>query len=217
MFVKRRFIGVFIAAVLVGSGSAIGTASLAKAPASHATVQVKPSPTPSVQPLATPQASPEPTSQTTTVVARTKAAPEQLRGDVLSISSLGLQAQVVPVGLTQSNAIDVPAGRQVGYWTGSAKPGTPGAVFLDGHVDGVFAKLSRLAVDQTVQLSYGGATFTYKVVHREVVQLAGIDMNRALSVYGNALEGLNIMTCAGKYISSQGTYDQRLVVYATRV
>jgi len=214
---KRRFIAIFIATVLVGSISTVGTGSLAKAPASHVSVQSPPPTTPSSQPVATPQASPSPAPRATPATAVVRAATPRIVGDTLSIASLGLQARVIPVGLTQSNAIDVPAGPQVGYWTGSAKPGTPGAVFLDGHVDGVFAKLSRLSVDQTLQLSYGGSTFSYKVVHREVVQLAGIDMDRALSVYGNALEGLNIMTCAGTYIPSQGTYDQRLVVYATRL
>lgn len=139
------------------------------------------------------------------------------QGDRLSISSIGLVAPIVDVGVTVTNNIDVPAGKQVGRWIGAATPGVPGAVFLDGHVDGVFAGLSHVTTGQTFSIMYGGQTFTYRIVAKETVPLAGIDMNRALSVYGGASEGLNIMTCAGSYVPSMGTYDQRLVVYAVRI
>ncbi len=147
----------------------------------------------------------------------TRAAMPTVQGDRLSMPSIGLVASIIPVGLTATNNIDVPAGKQVGRWTGAATPGMPGAVFLDGHVDGVFANLSRAAVGQTFSVVHAGQTFTYKIVHKEVVPLAGIDMNRALSTYGGASEGVNIMTCAGRYVPAIGTYDQRLVVYSVRV
>ena len=140
-----------------------------------------------------------------------------IKGDTLTIPSLGFAAPIVNVGVTSTNNIDVPAGLQVGRWVGGAQPGTPGAVFLDGHVDGVFARLSGVAVGQTVRVSFSGRTYTYQVVHKETVPLDGIDMRRALSVYGGASEGLNMMTCAGTFIPSMDTYDQRLIVYAVRI
>jgi sortase (surface protein transpeptidase) len=106
---------------------------------------------------------------------------------------------------------------QVGRWVGGAEPGEQGAVFLDGHVDGVFARLSGVTIGQIVSVSYGGQVYIYRVVHMETVALEGIDMRRALSVYGGASEGLNMMTCAGTFVPSMDTYDQRLVVYAVRV
>ena len=161
----------------------------------------------------------EPAQQRTAVVAAsaTRSSTSVTRGNHLSISSIGLVAPIVNVGVTATNNIDVPAGKQVGYWTGSAAPGAPGAVFLDGHVDGVFASLQRVSVGQTFSMIYSGQTLTYRVVHKEVVDLAGIDMNRALSVYGGAAEGLNIMTCAGNFVPSMDTYDKRLVVYTHRI
>lgn len=160
-----------------------------------------------------------PESHSITAIA-TAPAPRQaapvIRGNTLTVPSIGLAAPIVNVGVTATNNIDVPAGLQVGRWTGSAVPGAPGAVFLDGHVDGVFARLSRVAVGQTLSVSYAGQQFAYRVVHKEVVPLAGIDMNRALSTYGGAPEGLNIMTCAGSYVPATGTYDRRLIVYTVR-
>ncbi len=139
------------------------------------------------------------------------------QGDRITIPSIGLAASMVDVGVTVTNNIDVPAGKQVGRWIGAATPGSIGAVFLDGHVDGVFAKLGRVTTGQIFTVTYGNQTFAYRIVAKEVVPLAGIDMNRALSVYGGASEGLNMMTCAGSYVPSMGTYDQRLVVYSVRI
>jgi len=140
-----------------------------------------------------------------------------IKGNSLSIPSIGLQASVLEVGVTADNAIDVPSGSQVGHWVGSARPGQTGATFLDGHVDGVFNHLSGVYVGQTVRVNYGGQVYNYRVVHTEVVSLDGIDMTRALSVWDDAAEGLNIMTCAGTYVQSADTYDHRLVVYAVRI
>lgn len=165
--------------------------------------------TPSPAPTSQPVQSPQPTPHATVAVAKT--------GNIVTIPSIGLSAQIVNVGLTADNAIDVPAGRQVGYWTGSAVPGTPGATFLDGHVDGILAHLQRISVGQTFSVRFNGQTFNYQVAHTETVALAGIDMNRALSTYGGASEGLNMMTCAGTYVPAIGTYDQRFVVYAVRI
>lgn len=180
----------------------------ATAPAGKADVLATTAPTPSLASSSIPQPAPAvPSPRITAATVRT--------GNTLTIPSLGFSGSIADVGLTSGNAIDVPA-RQVGYWTGSSRPGTPGAAFLDGHVDGVFAKLSQLQVGHTFSVTYGGQIFRYSVVHTETVQLAGIDMNRALSTYNGAAEGLNIMTCAGTYLPSMGTYDQRFVVYAVR-
>jgi len=136
--------------------------------------------------------------------------------DKVSIPGIGLSSRFVTVGLTSANAIDVHPSL-IGWWNGSAQPGNPGAVFLDGHNPGVFSKLP--SVKQGAQISLtkaSGETFNYSVVHTEVVQLVGINMRAALSPYGGASEGLNLMTCVGAYNTETGTTDQRLIVYAVR-
>ncbi|MCA9334838.1 class F sortase [Candidatus Saccharibacteria bacterium] len=139
-----------------------------------------------------------------------------IKGDSISIPSIGLQAPVTKVGVTSTNAIDVPADVRVGHWIGSATPGASGAVFLDGHVDGVFAHLHSVKKGQMISVTYGKKQFKYRIVHTETVLFEAVDMAKALSVYGGDVEGLNIMTCAGKYDTAIGTYDHRLVVYAVR-
>jgi LPXTG-site transpeptidase (sortase) family protein len=220
-FMRRLPILLLIMSVFIGAAGFVSSALLMrpvysseKPVAEHAEVASSPLASPSPVPATAP--SEATLSQPAVVVAQvSKQVPAAVKGNTLSIPSIAFQGSIVDVGVTADNAIDVPA-TKVGRWIGSAQPGSPGAVFLDGHVEGVFAGLKRLSVGQTITMTYGGQTFNYKVASTEVVDLATIDMNRALRVYGGASEGLNIMTCAGTYISSAGTYDKRLIVYAVR-
>ena len=173
------------------------------------------SPAPSAQPK--PASSPKPTQpphRTTAPAAASKPAPAY---DKVSIASINLSAKFVTVGLTATNAIDVHPSL-VGWWNGSAQPGTPGAVFLDGHNPGIFSKLPKVKIgDQIIISKANGETFTYVVAYTVVVPLIGINMQTALAPFANAVEGLNLMTCVGSYNPKTGTTDQRLIVYAVRI
>ena len=212
---QRRF--VLVAALAIVSGFVYSANNLAAAPAD--TYAVQPSVVlQSVEPSSiSPTPMPQQAVTVRTATAASKPPVSVVGGNALSIPSIRFQGQIVDVGLTQDNAIDVPTGLQVGRWNGSAIPGSPGAVFLDGHVDGIFARLHQVAAGQTLSIDYNGQKYSYRVVYTETVLLDGIDMTKALSTYGGVSEGLNIMTCAGNYMPSHGTYDQRLVVYAVRI
>lgn len=134
----------------------------------------------------------------------------------LSIPSIGLVVPIIEVGTTAENAIDVPANSAAGHWIGSANPGNPGTVFIDGHVDGVFAKLGAVAIGQTIGIHQNETTYHYRIVSKEVTPLATTDMRQVLGGARSTSESLSIMTCAGTYVPSQGTYDHRLTVYAVR-
>lgn len=162
------------------------------------------------QPSAAPQPQQKPASQPA------RAATPAPAYDKVAIPSIGLSSRFVTVGLTSANAIDVHASL-IGWWNGSSQPGTAGAVFLDGHNPGVFSNLPSIQTGAQVTVAKAsGETLNYTVVHKETVQLAGIDMRKALSTYNGAAEGLNMMTCVGAYNARTGTTDQRLVVYAVR-
>jgi len=174
-------------------------------------VTVAPTPTPAPAPTPQPAPSPRKTAAQTPVP---KALPAH---DKVSIASINLSAKFVTVGLTTTNAIDVPTS-VVGWWNGSAQPGTSGAVFLDGHNPGVFSNLPKVKIgDQIVISRATGEIFTYSVVSSIVVPLIGIDMQAALAPFADAAEGLNLMTCVGPYNPKTGTTDQRLIVYALRI
>ncbi|MFZ1301811.1 MAG: class F sortase [Candidatus Microsaccharimonas sp.] len=143
---------------------------------------------------------------------------------VLTIDALGIRSRIMPMTVNASNAIQAPVNIfDSGWYKGSANPGTKGAALIDGHASGatrqgLFAYLDKLEPGDKITIERGsGQVLTYAVVHEEVVPLDGIDMNKALRPYGDATEGLNLITCTGTWIPSQKTYDKRVLVYAERV
>ena len=143
---------------------------------------------------------------------------------ILKIDSLGINARVRPMGVNSIGAIQAPVNiYDSGWYSGSSKPGTYGAMFIDGHASGatrqgLFAYLDKLQTGNIVSIEKGdGEVLNYKVVHVETVSKDGVDMNKVLHTYGGAKEGLNLMTCTGKWIASEKTYDNRVVVYTERV
>jgi sortase (surface protein transpeptidase) len=212
-------------ALLFLTGFAIVNAytSTAKAEALLSQVSIEPvvektQAAPAVQPVIASQSKQEVAvtaalSPTPTPVALATPAPAV---DRVIIPSIGLNSQYVSVGLTSNGAIDVHP-TLVGVWNGSAQPGSTGAAFFDGHTPGVLTPLTGISVGSTITVQKAdGQSFTYTVVYRETIALSAVDMRKALTVYGGSSEGLNIMTCAGTYIPSMRTTDQRLIVYAVR-
>lgn len=142
----------------------------------------------------------------------------------LRIETLNMKARIQQMGVNSVGAVQAPVNiYDSGWYTGSAKPGTPGAAFIDAHASGatrqgLFAYLDTLKNGDTVSVEQGdGTTFTYKVVHVETVSRDAVDMKKALTVYGEVEEGLNLMTCTGAWIADEETYDKRVVVYTQRV
>ncbi|MFZ1250734.1 MAG: sortase [Candidatus Microsaccharimonas sp.] len=185
--------------------------------------EVSPAKTESVQ-QATEQATEQPAAQAQQPVATTPPAPVQPTPavtpaptyDKVAIPSIGLSSRYVSVGLTATNNIDVHP-TLVGLYSGRSQPGTPGAVFLDGHNPGVFSNLPSISTGAVITITKASnETFNYTVVHTETVQLEGINMRKALSVYPGYTEGLNLMTCVGTFIPQINTTDQRFVVYTVR-
>ncbi len=143
---------------------------------------------------------------------------------ILSIDALGLEARVRPLGLNSDNSIKAPKNiYDAGWYTGSAKPGQSGAMFIDGHASGstrqgLFAYLNTLNVGDTVGLEKGdGEKLTYKVVKVSTIPLTAIDMSSILAPYPGVENGLNLMTCTGRWIKDSATLDHRVVVYTQQV
>jgi LPXTG-site transpeptidase (sortase) family protein len=142
----------------------------------------------------------------------------------LSINTLNVYAKVRPMGVNSVGAIQAPVNiYDSGWYNGSSKPGTRGAVFIDGHAsgttrEGLFAYIDTLQNGAIITLERGdGQLFNYKVVHVETVSKDAVDMNKALHTYGGVEEGLNLMTCTGAWIPELKTYDKRAIVYTERV
>jgi hypothetical protein len=143
---------------------------------------------------------------------------------VLSIDRLNIRARILPMGIANDGSIQTPKNIfDAGWYTSSAKPGTTGTSFLDGHASGatrqgLLAYLDTLQAGDMMSVEKGsGERLYYKVVHVDVVPLDGIDMDKALRTYGDAEHGLNIMTCTGTWLPDKLTYDKRVIVYTQQV
>lgn len=142
----------------------------------------------------------------------------------LYINALSIAARIKPMGLTTDNSIKAPTNiYDSGWYTGSAKPGGDGAAFIDGHASGatrmgLFAYLDTLKTGDQLSVEMGdGTRFAYQVKAVTVVPKNDLDMTQVLSTYGGAKKGLNLMTCTGKWIESEKTYDHRVVVYTEQI
>jgi LPXTG-site transpeptidase (sortase) family protein len=162
-----------------------------------------------------------PTSSAAGTAASSSIAPDQPK--TIKIQKLGINASVVSVGLTSSGAVDTPKNIWNAAWyTGSAKPGNSGAVLMDGHSSAtrgaLFGNLDRLAAGDQIQIVRGdGTVLTYSVAYTTIVNRNNVDMGSMLKVYNGADKGLNIITCTGKWIDSEKTLENRVLIYAKQI
>ena len=142
----------------------------------------------------------------------------------LHIDKLGINSRILPMSVNTDGSVQAPRNIfDAGWYNGSVKPGEIGAMFIDAHAsgpthEGLFAYLDTLVEGDEIQVEKGdGSRLTYKVVHTEVVKLSDVNMKKMLLPYGNALRGLNLMTCTGTWVESDKTYDERVLVYTEQI
>ncbi len=143
---------------------------------------------------------------------------------VLTIDGLNISARIRPMSLNSDKSIQAPKNiNDSGWYTGSAKPGEAGAMFIDGHASGatrrgLFGYLDTMKNGDTLSVEKGnGEKLTYKVVHVAVVPLDAVDMSKILAPYAGVRNGLNLMSCTGAWVDDAETLDHRVVVYTEQI
>lgn len=142
----------------------------------------------------------------------------------LVIPSIGVYARVFAVGLTTSGAIGTPTNVfDTAWYDGSAKPGQPGAMLIDGHISswtspGVFYHLTSLKAGDVVRVVRGNnEAFTYKVIKLVIYPSDKVDMSAVLSSVAPGKNGLNLISCTGDVIPHTSEFDERVVVFTQQV
>lgn len=142
----------------------------------------------------------------------------------LYIDKIGVRARIMHMGLTSDGSVKAPYNiYDSGWYNRSAKPGTMGAMLIDGHASGstrvgLFAYLDTLQNGDIIKVGRGdGQVFSYKVVHTAIVRKDKVDMSRLMQPWDGKGEGVNLITCTGQWVESQQTYTHRVLVYAKRV
>jgi hypothetical protein len=137
----------------------------------------------------------------------------------LTIPAIGVQTNIIHLGLTASGALQVPASTAVaGWYTGSPRPGAVGSAVIAGHIDsksgpGVFFRLSSLHPGDRVYVRRAdGAIAAFTVT---VVRQFAKDSFPTSAVYGAVPDSeLRLITCGGTFDPQLGSYLSNTVAYA---
>ena len=140
----------------------------------------------------------------------------------LTIPLIGVQTQLITLGLATGGALQVPSSTSVaGWYTGSPRPGAVGSAIIVGHIDslsraGVFYRLSELRRGDDVYVKRAdGTTAEFRVTS---VQTYLKDHFPTQTVYGPTPDAeLRLITCGGAFDSATGHYLSNIVVYATEL
>lgn len=152
--------------------------------------------------------------------------PQELLGHVtarepgwrLVIPRLGVDAQIVPVGVDRAGAMAVPPSLDsVGWFNRGPAPGQPGSAVIDGHYGAsqpaVFRALRLLRPGDEIQVVWpNGRIDSFQVATKETVPL---DAHPAGLFTRTGAARLSLITCSGAWIDSSRTYSDRLIVTAT--
>ncbi|MFE0045998.1 class F sortase [Streptomyces albireticuli] len=139
----------------------------------------------------------------------------------VSIPSIGVDSALLRLGLNGDDTVQVPPpgkGMTAGWYTGGAKPGTPGAAVIIGHNDtregkAVFHDLGKVGKGAAVDVERGdGKVLRFTVTGTEKVGKSAFPTQK---VYGETSErALRLITCAGD-LDANGHPVENLIVYAT--
>lgn len=137
----------------------------------------------------------------------------------IRIPSIGVDADMVPLGLQADGTIDVPSDfDETGWWADGPEPGEPGPAVVLGHVDSrdgpaVFFRLHDLSPSDAVVFDLEDGTEVTYVVER-LEQHSKTEFPTE-AVYGSTPDAqLRLVTCGGDFDSSRRSYDDNIIVYA---
>lgn len=122
----------------------------------------------------------------------------------MAIPKLGVTDEVIPVGLAQDNAMEVPPVDKVGWYRLAPKPGERGPAVLAGHINwsgtpGAFSRLSQLASGDKVTVTDNkGVTRTFQVFDVRTILKSDYMTRTVPLVFGaRATSDLELVTCGG--------------------
>jgi len=138
------------------------------------------------------------------------------------IPALGIDDPVIPVGLEEDGAMEVPPAELAGWYRYGTAPGSDrGSAVIAAHVDhedqpGVFLELARLEVDSEVTvIDDAGVASSYRVIERWQVDKDLLPVDELFRSGGDPV--LTLITCGGAFDRSARSYDDNIVVRAVPI
>lgn len=139
----------------------------------------------------------------------------------IKIPALDVSANVIPVGVDETNAMEIPEDiMEVGWYRFGPAPGSSaGSAVLVAHRDGrvqghgVFYSLGALNIDDPIIVTDdSGKRMEYRVVARESIPKKKLPVDELFSSDG--APRLTLITCGGYYDRDNGGYQDNVVVTA---
>jgi LPXTG-site transpeptidase (sortase) family protein len=185
----------------------------AAAPPSAETAAGLPTPTPTlIPPKPTVTPTPRPIVPTPTPAAVPQA---------IEIAKINVNAPIKGIGTTSTGEMGAPDGPfDVGWFTGSPKPGDPGNAILTGHLDwagppprtAVFWDLKKLVPGDDIVVRTERGTLNFKVESSTLYERSSAPVEQILGWAMGRI--ITIVTCEGTFIPEGRDYTHRRVVRA---
>jgi hypothetical protein len=141
----------------------------------------------------------------------------------ISIPRIGVQAEIMTLGLNADGTVQVPPLEQAmkaGWYSPGPSPGEAGNAVIVGHVDSaklgpaVFFNLGALQKGDTISIARedgSAATFTVTEVKSYPKTAFPTEL-----VYGPSdVPGLRVVTCGGAFDASSGSYVDNVIAFAS--
>lgn len=140
---------------------------------------------------------------------------------VLRIPKLGISAKVQPVGLNPQGNMGAPRSlADVAWYKEGPAPGSTGNAVIAGHFgkphQTAFWNLESLDVGDRIEVTDANNTVAqFKVTQTQRVKP---DLKTRDQIFGKTDQAhLNLITCDGVWNKASKSYDERLIVFSTRV
>jgi sortase (surface protein transpeptidase) len=137
----------------------------------------------------------------------------------VEIPSINVEANIEQVGILDNGQMGVPqAVNDVGWFEPGVKPGSKGSSVLAGHVDSktgpaIFFNLKDLKPgDEIFVTDEQGTTLTFTVKDQKSYPRGSAPIDEIFQTTEG--QNLNLITCSGTFNRSEGTHEERLVVFA---
>ena len=140
----------------------------------------------------------------------------------LLIPAIGVSTNLVRLGLTAQDTLQVPPTAAVaGWYTGSPRPGEVGSSIIAGHIDsklgpGIFYHLSQMHRGEYIYVIRGNQSVAvFEVTSLRTYAKSSFPRN---AIYGPVPDSeLRLITCGGTFDFATGSYLSNVVVNAVLI
>jgi sortase (surface protein transpeptidase) len=139
----------------------------------------------------------------------------------VTIPAIGVDADLVPVGLKADGAMQTPDFGLAAWYQPGPRPGDAGPAVLLAHVDSkangpdVFFRLHDLAPGDEVTVHYRDAATTFAVTSTEQTAKTALPAGRIWNSTKDPV--LRLITCGGEFDATARSYLDNIIVYADRL